>query len=110
MLENCDFDLIDIDAYGIPSEQIKWAVKKRRPVVLTAIRTMYGRAPFSLCENFGISRNFYKKSLIQISKFTFEMIDGIFYKNGYRKKIGYNFDKKQYFLYVLGNEDNQKIS
>lgn len=95
-----DFDIIDIDAYGIPARQILWAAKGKALVIVTAIISAYGITPYELCKYYGIEKSIYNEIKISIQKLAFDMIDGIFFDNGYAKKIGYNFGRKQYFYYI----------
>lgn len=95
-----DFDIIDIDAYGIPAKQIMWAAKGGAIVIVTAILSIYGCIPFDLCKYYGIGKSIYKEIKTNVQKIVFDMIDGIFFDNGYTKKTGYNFGRKQYFYYI----------
>lgn len=95
-----DFDIIDIDAYGIPARQILWAAKGKALVIVTAILSVYGNTPYELCKYYGIEKSIYNEIKISVQKLAFDMIDGIFFDNGYAKKIGYNFGRKQYFYYI----------
>lgn len=65
-LSPCDFDIIDIDAYGIPAKQIMWAAKGSAIVIVTAILSVYGNTPFDLYKYYGIEKNIYNEICLSV--------------------------------------------
>ena len=61
------FDVIDLDAYGVPFEQLEYLFKAAREnkisayVFVTFIQTAYGRLPYSLLRALGYSDAMFKK-------------------------------------------------
>jgi len=57
------FDIIDLDAYGIPFEQLKIIFKKEYfgIVHVTIIQVMFGGMPLSLFPELGYTKEMYKK-------------------------------------------------
>jgi len=79
MLDITHFDIIDMDAYGIPFEQLEVIFKKRFKglVIITAIQSMTGALP---------------KKMLRLLGYTKEMIDkcpALFYRNGDQKLKNY---------------------
>lgn len=58
------FDVIDIDAYGVPCDEIKLVVESgfRGTIFVTAIQTMNGCLPFVMLESLGFPREILKKA------------------------------------------------
>jgi hypothetical protein len=82
-----DYDLIDLDAYGVPYDQMKILVKRnyRGIVVGTFIQCVYGGLPYAMLEDIGYSRQMVRK------------ITKLFFRNGW--------DKWAEFLKTIGYED-----
>ena len=82
------YDIIDLDAFGIPYQQLKIAIKKAKKgchIFVTFIQTMYGGLPTALLEDIGYSRVMVKK------------VPSLFYRKG--------FEKLKFWLAVNGIED-----
>ena len=82
-----DYDLIDIDAYGVPYGQMKILAERnyRGIVVGTFIQCVYGGLPYAMLEDIGYSRPMVKK------------ITKLFFSNGWEKWAA--------FLRILGYEE-----
>jgi len=82
-----DFDLIDIDAYGVPYEQLRIISKRRYKgiIVGTFIQCLYGGLPYAMLEELGYSRKMVRK----ITKLFFA--GGWKKWSSYLKSIGYDF-------------------
>ena len=73
------FDVIDLDAYGIPYEQLKilFSKKYKGIVFVTFIQTVMGALPFDFLESLG-----YTKQMI-------EKCPTLFYANGFKKMCAF---------------------
>lgn len=74
------FDLIDLDAYGVPYEQLEKIFKQTKReigIFVTFIQSVYGRLPVGFLENLGYSRSMVKK------------IPSIFFRHGQQKLLDY---------------------
>jgi hypothetical protein len=82
-----NYDLIDLDAYGVPYDQMKILVQRnyRGIVVGTFIQSIYGGLPYAMLEEIGYSRRMVRK------------ITKLFFRNGW--------DKWATFLKTAGYED-----
>ena len=74
-----DFDLIDIDAYGVPYEQLQIISKRQYKgiIVGTFIQCLYGGLPYAMLEELGYSRKMVRK------------ITKLFFANGWKKWSSY---------------------
>jgi hypothetical protein len=82
-----DYDLIDLDAYGVPYDQMKILAGRnyRGIVVGTFIQCVYGGLPYAMLEDIGYSKRMVKK------------ITKLFFNNGW--------DRWMAFLKICGYED-----
>lgn len=80
------YDLIDLDAYGVPYEQLRiLSDRKYRGIVIgTFIQCVYGGLPYAMLEEIGYSRRMVKK------------ITKLFFRDGWKKWAT--------FLGILGYE------
>ena len=74
-----NFDLIDIDAYGVPYEQLRIITKRRYKgiIVGTFIQCSYGGLPYAMLEELGYSRKMIRK------------ITKLFFAGGWKKWSSY---------------------
>lgn len=74
-----DYDLIDLDAYGVPYEQLRIISKRgyRGVIVGTFIQCIYGGLPYAMLEELGYSRKMVRK------------ITKLFFANGWKKWSSY---------------------
>lgn len=79
-LDLSKFDVIDLDAYGVPYRQLNEIFKKKareKVVFITFIQSFYGGLPYGMLEKIGIPRSFVRK------------IPSIFFRNGWEKFKNY---------------------
>ena len=93
------YNIIDIDAYGIPYEQIKIIMQKKWHgiLIVTHIRSIMGMLPIKLLEEIGIKKSMTKKIPTMMSKFDLIPFKQILHKYGCKKIHGYFYGKKSYF-------------
>lgn len=92
------FNVIDLDAYGIPAELIEVIHAKgyRGTLVITAIQSVMGRLPDIVLKAVGYSENMIKKAPILLSSSGLEKFLKYLYIKGIRKVSGYFLDRKFY--------------
>ena len=90
-LNLADYDIIDLDAYGIPWDQL--ALLKAQDysgvIHITHIQTMMGALPYNALEHFGISHEMFKKSPTIYANFGGRPVKSLLYEMGYRKIYQY---------------------
>ena len=97
-----NYEVIDLDSYGIPFKQLEYILNKgyKGHIFITFIQSMFGGLPNKLLEYNNISPNLYKK------------IKTIFFKQGFKKfknylakkeikKIKYKCFKNKYYIYLI---------
>lgn len=101
------FDIIDIDAYGIPFEQIKKVINNgfEGYVIVTFIQTMQGRLPKNLVKSVGLSKEMYNKIPSVFSKNALVYLNNFLYICGIKKIRGYFINRKRYFYFKSNNNN-----
>jgi hypothetical protein len=88
-----NFDLIDVDAYGVPYDQMKILAKRnyRGIVVGTFIQAIYGGLPYAMLEDIGYSRQMVRK------------ITQLFFNNGWNKWATFQnlSDTKTFMFFIV---------
>lgn len=105
-----DFDIVDLDAYGIPFAQIKMVFKKRfhGVVHVTAIQSAMGMLPTGLLTASGYSKEMLKKCRTLFCKNGDEKLLGYLAKNGVVKIRRYKSGRKNYFwFHLLQSAENE---
>lgn len=97
------FDVIDLDAYGIPFNQIEILVKRKYSgiVFVTAIQTMQGQLPRGLLLRNGYSEKMIKKIPTLFSKNGADKLKNYLYLRGVQYVKGYFIGRKNYFMFNL---------
>lgn len=108
LLPNLDldqFDIIDLDAYGIPARQLEIIFKKKYngAVIVTAISSMMGAIPKLLIEKAGISYNNYRRCPTLFIDKMFAFLKNFLYFYDVQKLYGYFLDneRKYYFVFFI---------
>lgn len=98
------FDIVDLDAYGIPFEQLEVVFEKQFKgyVHVTAIQSVMGALPYGLLEANGIPARMYKKTPILFSKHGLQKLSNYLQQHGVEKITGFFIEKKNYFWFFLG--------
>lgn len=97
------YDVIDLDAYGIPYEQMEIIFKKNYTgiVIVTYIQSVLGKLPNKFLEKIGYSRAMIRKCGSLFSKNGFDKVKKYLSKNKIKKIKYYKFDRKLYFYFTL---------
>ena len=112
-LDLSKFGLIDLDAYGHPSRQMKLIAERGFDgvVVVTWIDTMMSKQPKDVVRAAGLDVEFYFKHSVIFNYLNDKLLQNFLYICGVKKARGFFFDgeansKKKYFYYTT-NKKNQ---
>lgn len=102
-LDLAAFDVIDLDAYGMPVQQLSIVAAKAPgvPVVVTAISQRLGCAPNLLMDSLGLPRGWSKESQTLFRQIMWEGWEGFCYQQGYRNTLKYFFNDGMEKCYQL---------
>lgn len=97
------YDIIDLDAYGVPYNQLEPVfIKKFKGIVhCTFIQTGMGALTHGLLIKLGYSKSMIKKSPTLFSKNGIEKMKNYLSLNGVTKIRGFFFERKNYFYFKL---------
>ena len=97
------FDIVDLDAYGIPFAQLQIVFERKFKgyVHVTAIQSGKGALPYALFEANGIPARMYKKSPLLFSKHLIQKLGHYLHENGVEKITGFFIDRKNYFYFFV---------
>lgn len=95
------FDIIDVDAYGIPYQILKeiFAKKYNGIIFVTWIQSFMGALPKELIKTIGITEKMYKKTPTLFSQLNDKIMENFLYQNGIRKIKGYFINRKKYYVF-----------
>ena len=94
------FNVIDLDAYGVPYQQLKIIFKKKYTgtVFVTFIQTMYGQMPFGLLQEIGFSKQMIEKIPSLFAKRGWEYFKQWLSMHGV-SKISHRSINRKHYLY-----------
>ena len=94
------YDVIDLDAYGIPYDQIKllFERKVKAAVFVTFIQSMLNRLPNNMLLDFGYTKNMIDAAPSLLSRNGFGKLKELLALSGVNK-ISYHNKKNKYYLY-----------
>lgn len=99
------FDLIDVDAYGIPIAQLDVIFSKKYHgfVCVTAIQSVMGILPDNLLRANGISSEIFSKIRLIFSQKGLQYIENYLYLSGVQQVRGYflTSERKNYFYFKI---------
>ena len=108
------FDVIDLDAYGVPYEQLAWLfgnIQGRSVMVfVTFIQTAYGRLPNGLLYELGYPKTMVTKCPALFYRHGLEKLTQYLAKMGV-KKIKYysdNTGRKHYLCFLINNKPAER--
>ncbi len=93
------FDIVDVDAYGIPSQQLL-AIKRQDYkgwIIVTAIQSMFGKLPTDVLMANGMTQAMLQKVSAIFTKGGLQYIKNFMYTLGSRRIRGFFEDRKYYF-------------
>ena len=93
------FDAIDLDAYGVPFDQLDYVFSEgyQGIIYVTFIQSIFGGLPNKLYENLGYPPEMYTKAKTMFSKHGFAKFCQYLAMRGV-KKISYRSHKRKYYL------------
>ena len=97
------FDIIDLDAYGIPYTQLGIIFKKQYKGIIhvTAIQSGMGKLPKGMINELGYSENMIKKISSIFNRKGIDKLKNYLYLHGIQSIEGYFIDRKNYFYFHL---------
>lgn len=101
------FDVIDLDAYGIPYEQLKIVFDKnfKGTVFVTAIQTMTGNMPHGLLQEIGFSKEMIEKSPSLFARRGFQYLLEWLAIKGVTKIMHRSKNRKHYFTFDIVDDE-----
>lgn len=95
------YDIIDLDAYGIPFRQLEIVFRKKYRGILfiTFVQSIFGRLPIRMLEKIGYTRNMIKKCPTLFNRNGIEKFKQYLAVNGIEKIAIINKNNKKY-LYI----------
>lgn len=101
------FDVVDLDAYGIPYEQLKTLFSKQtRPgvvVFMTFIQSIFGRLPCRMLRDLGYSYSMVRKCPTLFNRNGFEKLKLWLAMNGVRQIKHFSTNRKHYLCFKIKN-------
>jgi len=97
------FDVIDLDAYGVPYEQLEILFDRNYKgyVIVTSIQSNMGRLPNGILWSCGYTNEMIKKIPTLFTQKGFDKIKNYLYLRGVKEIEGYFFGLKNYFYFKL---------
>jgi len=97
------YNIIDLDAYGIPFDQIDIIMRRQWHGILfvTHIQSVMGTLPNKLLNRIGITRPMISKCPTLFSRLGLTPIKKMFSDYGSDKLTGYFIDRKSYFFVAI---------
>lgn len=102
-LDLTKFDIIDLDAYSVPFEQLKTIIERgfRGIVIVTCIDSMIGTSPIELMRSVGITDDMRKECPSIFSNNSIVYLQNYLYLCKIKKTKGYFFDTHNYFYFKI---------
>jgi hypothetical protein len=101
ILDISKFDIIDLDAYGIPFEQLEAIFKRQFKgiIIVTAIQSMTGALPFKMLCLLGYTKSMIKKCPSLFYRNGDQKLKNYLYLRGIKKIHGTTINRKSYFYF-----------
>jgi hypothetical protein len=102
-LDLSKYDVIDLDAYGIPYEQLRVLFRRgyRGVVFVTAIQSVMGQLPKRMLSDHGISGRAFSLCPTIWGKVGFELLLGYLAENGVESIRHRGYSRKHYFGFIM---------
>lgn len=96
-----NFDVIDLDAYGVPYKQLEiiFSKKIKSIIIVTFIQTMQGNLPTGLLKKLGYTDTMLKKNRAIFCKNGYEKFKSYLYLNGIYEINSINYHNKHYLFF-----------
>lgn len=100
------YDIIDLDAYGIPYDQIKIILEKqfKGVIFVTFIQSIFGRLPKKMLFDLGYNKKMIEKCPTLFEKNGIEKLLKILYNYNIESISGFFIGRKNYFKINLGEK------
>ena len=100
-IDLCSYDVIDLDAYGIPADQIDLVIGSgfKGPVFVTAIQTMHGGIPKRIISDLEFPDEITKKAPSLLARRGWQHLKDWLYFKGIRKIVHRSKNRKHYFYF-----------
>jgi len=100
-LDLSKYDIIDLDAYGIPYQQLETIFKKDYigHVICTMIQTGMGNLNNGLLAILGFDNKITSQCRVFLSRFALEILCKYLYIKGIQNITGYFIERKRYFYF-----------
>lgn len=98
-----NFDIIDLDSYGIPFDQLEILFERNYKgiIIVTAIQSIFGTLPDKMLYKLGYTDRMIKKIPTLFYRDGFAKLKNYLYINGIKKIEGYFIGRKNYFYFNL---------
>ena len=103
ILDLSEYDIIDLDAYGIPYAQLNILFKREYKgiVIVTAIQSMLGSLPNGMLNELGYTQKMIKKIPTLFYCNGLAKLKNYLYLHGVETITGYFINNKNYFMFNL---------
>jgi hypothetical protein len=97
------YDIIDLDAYGIPFDQLEilFQRKYRGIVVCTFIQSIFGNLPGDFLSKLGYTEKMFNKIKSIFTKNSFDKLKNYLYLYGIEELMFYKCQRKLYFYFKI---------
>lgn len=96
------FDIIDLDAYGVPYMQLREIFRKKIKgieIFITFIQSVYGKLPYGMLEELGFKRSMFSKCSTLFNRNGIEKLKHYLAKHGI-KKMSYICLNNKYYIHI----------
>jgi len=101
ILDLSQYDIIDLDSYGIPYRQLDIIFKRKYKgiIFITAIQSGMGRLPNNMLFQLGYTEKMIKTITSIFNKKGLDKLKNYLYLHGVETITGYFIDRKNYFMF-----------
>jgi hypothetical protein len=98
-----DYDIVDLDAYGIPFKQLEILFKRNYigTIIVTAIQSGMGVLPKGMLHKLGYQQSMVDKIPTLFSRNGIEKLKNYLYLYGVKQITGYFINRKNYFYFTI---------
>lgn len=105
-LDLTNYDVIDLDAYGIPSEQLRivFLSKFKGKVFVTAIQTMNGQMPTVIAHDLGFPERAIREASSLIARRGWQYLKEWLAMNGVKEIHHRSWGRKHYLMFEIADD------